>query len=78
MAEINRYHVTQFARFLDRLKSVKQTEGTLLDHCLIQYCGALSNGDKHLPENLPILLAGRAGGEIAAGRHLRVGGTRRR
>ena len=40
LAEINRYHVTQFARFLDRLKSVKQREGTLLEHCLIQYGGA--------------------------------------
>ena len=72
LAQINRYHVTQFARFLDRLKSVKEGDGTLLDHCLIQYGSALSNGDKHLPENLPILLAGRAGGAIATGGHLRV------
>jgi hypothetical protein len=72
LAQINRYHTTQFARFLDKLKSVKEGEGTLLDNCMIQYGSALSNGNKHTPEDLPILLAGRGGRTIAAGQHLRV------
>ncbi len=72
LAQINRYHVTQFARFLDRLKSIPEGDGTLLDNCLIQYGSALSNGNAHSPENLPILLAGGGGGTLATGRHLRV------
>ncbi|MEO7413630.1 MAG: DUF1552 domain-containing protein, partial [Opitutaceae bacterium] len=72
LAQINRYHTTQFARFLDKLKSVKEGDGTLLDNCMIQYGSALSNGNKHSPEDLPILLAGRGGRTIAAGQHLRV------
>lgn len=72
LAQINRYHVAQFARFLDRLKTIREGEGTLLDNCVIQYGSALSNGDKHNPENLPILLAGHGGGRLATGRHLRV------
>jgi hypothetical protein len=72
LAQINRYHIAQFARFLDRLKTIREGEGTLLDNCVIQYGSALSNGDKHNPENLPILLAGHGGGRLATGRHLRV------
>ena len=72
LAQINRYHVTQFSRFLDRLKSIKEGDGTLLDHCVIQYGSALSNGNAHTPENLPILLAGGGGGNLVTGRHVRV------
>jgi hypothetical protein len=72
LAQINRYHVTQFARFLDRLKSIKEGDGTLLDNCTIQYGSALSNGNAHSPENLPILLAGGGGSALSTGRHLRV------
>lgn len=72
LAQINRYHVTQFSRFLDRLKSIPEGDGTLLDNCVIQYGSALSNGNEHSPTNLPILLAGGGGGRLATGRHLRV------
>lgn len=72
LARINRYHVEQFARFLDRLKSIPEGNGTLLDNCLIQYGSALSNGNEHDPHDLPILLAGGGGGRLATGRHLKV------
>ena len=72
LAQINRYHVGQFSRFLDRLKSIPEGDGTLLDNCVIQYGSALSNGNEHSPENLPILLAGGGGGRLVTGQHLRV------
>jgi hypothetical protein len=72
ISQINRYHATQFARFLDRLRSIPEGDGTLLDNCTILYGSALSEGNTHMPENLPILLAGRGGGRIASGRHVRV------
>lgn len=72
LARINRYHTTQFARFLDRLASIREGEGTLLDSCSLVYGSALSDGYKHVPYNLPILVAGRGGGRIASGQHLRV------
>jgi hypothetical protein len=72
LALINRYHTTQFARFLDKLKSIREGDGTLLDHSTILYGSALSDGNRHFPEDLPILVAGHGGGRVAAGQHVRV------
>jgi hypothetical protein len=72
LRQINRFHVAQLAYFLDRLKSTPEGNGSLLDHSMICYGSAISDGNRHNNENLPILLAGRGGGTIDAGRHLRV------
>lgn len=72
LARINRFHVAHFARFLDRLKSVQEGEQTLLDNCMIVYGSSISDPDKHSHDALPVLLAGRGGGTIKAGRHIRV------
>jgi len=70
--EINRFHVAQLAYFLQKLKATPDGSGTLLDNSMICYGSAISDGDRHNNENLPILLAGRAGGSIDPGRHIRV------
>jgi hypothetical protein len=72
IAQINRFHTTQFAYFLDRLKSIREGDATLLDRCTILYGSAISDGNKHLHEDLPILVAGHGGGRVAQGKHVRV------
>jgi hypothetical protein len=72
LAQINRYHTTQFARFLDRLKAIKEGDGTVLDNCMIQYGSGLSNPNAHSVEDLPILLAGGGGGAVKSGQHVQV------
>jgi hypothetical protein len=59
---INAYHVQQFAYFLGKMKSTPDGDGTLLDHSLIVYGSGLSDGNRHEHNNLPVLLAGKAGG----------------
>jgi hypothetical protein len=71
IAKINRFHVTQFAYFLDKLSSVKEGDGTLLDNCMIVYGSGLADGNAHAHDNLPVLLAGKGGGTIRTGRHFR-------
>jgi hypothetical protein len=71
IARINRFHITQFAYFLQKLKSIKEGEGTLLDNCMIVYGSGLADGNAHAHDNLPILLAGTGGGTIRTGRHVR-------
>lgn len=69
--EINRFHMQQYAYVLNRLRSIKEGDGTLLDNCMIVYGGGLADGDRHEHQNLPILMAGRGGGTITPGRHVR-------
>jgi hypothetical protein len=69
--KINRFHVEQLAYLLGKLQAVKEGEGTLLDHCMIVYGSGISDGDRHNHEDLPILLAGKGGGTLKTGRHLR-------
>jgi hypothetical protein len=71
IARINRFHIEQFAYFLGRLKAVKEGEGTLLDNCMIVYGGAISDGNRHNHDELPVILAGRGGGTLETGRHIR-------
>lgn len=69
IAKINRFHATQLAYLLDRMKSVKEGDGTLLDHSMLVYGSGNSDGNQHNHDDLPILLAGRGCGTLNPGRH---------
>jgi hypothetical protein len=68
---INHFHVQQYAYLIERLRSVREGEGTLLDNCMIAYGSAIGDGNRHNHDELPILLAGGGGGTLRTGRHLR-------
>ncbi|MBY0507910.1 MAG: DUF1552 domain-containing protein [Bryobacteraceae bacterium] len=63
VTKINCFHVELFAYFLDKLKSTPDGDGNLLDHSTILYGGAISDGNQHSYVDLPLLVAGRAGGQ---------------
>ncbi len=69
--EINRFHVTQLAYLLNKLKSVDEGNGTLLDNSMVVYGAGIGDGNRHNHDNLPILLAGKGGGTIKTNRHVR-------
>ena len=71
LTKINTYHVSFLAYFLDRLKNTKDGDGSLLDHSLVLYGGAMSNSNIHNHGPLPILVAGGAAGRMKGGRHLK-------
>jgi hypothetical protein len=68
---INTYHIEQFAYLLGKLKSIPEGSGTLLDNCMIAYGSAIADGNAHEHGDLPVLVAGRGGGTIQTGRHVR-------
>ena len=70
-AKINRYHVSLFASFLEKMKNTADGDGSLLDHAAIVYGAGMSEGNGHVPENLPILLAGGGCGRLKSGRHMK-------
>ncbi len=69
VTKINTFHVELFAGFLKKLKATPDGEGSLLDHSAILYGSALSDGNAHSNFDLPLVLAGHAGG-IRGGRHV--------
>jgi len=70
---ITTWHIEQCARLLDRMKQVREGEGTLLDNSMVLFGSALRDGNEHDPHDLPTVLAGRAGGRLVPGRHLVYG-----
>ena len=69
-AQLNAYHMSKFAYFLEGLKKTPDGDGTLLDHSLVLYGSSLSDGNQHNFSPLPIVLAGGASGRVKGGRHL--------
>jgi hypothetical protein len=70
-AKIDLFHTEQCAYVLQRLASVKEAGGTLLDNTVFVYGAGIGDGDRHNHDNLAILVAGKAGGRIKQGRHIR-------
>jgi len=69
-AEINRYHVSTLAYFAEKLKSIADGDGTLLDHSLIMYGTNMGNSNQHQHYDVPHVLVGGANGRLEGGRHL--------
>lgn len=70
LKKIDKYLITHFSRFLERLKNTSDGNGTLLDHSMIVYGSAISDGNRHNHNDLPVLLAGTGSGTIRPNRHL--------
>ena len=70
VAQINTYHTRQLAGWIEKLKSIREGDSTLLDNCMIVYGAGLSDGNRHLHEDLPTLIAGKGGNGFKPGRHI--------
>jgi hypothetical protein len=57
-ARINVHHVAQFTKFVDKLRSTPDGDGSLLDHSLIFYGAGMGNGNAHAPDPLPLIALG--------------------
>jgi len=62
VTKINCFHVELFAKFIGKLKSTSEGDGTVLDRSAIIYGSALSDGNAHSNTDLPLVLAGHLGG----------------
>jgi hypothetical protein len=71
IAKINQFHIRQFAYFIQRLKSIKEGAGTLLDNSMVVYGSGIADGNAHAHHDLPVVFAGRGGKTIETGRHVK-------
>ncbi len=71
IAKINRFHVSLFTYFLEKLKSTPEGNGSLLEHVLYLYGSGMGNPNVHDHVDLPILVAGGGAGKVKGGRHIK-------
>ncbi|HEY6508265.1 MAG TPA: DUF1552 domain-containing protein [Vicinamibacterales bacterium] len=70
-ARIDVHQAQMMAYFLEKLQATPDGDGTLLDHSLILYGGGMGDGNLHRHSDLPCLMAGKLGGAVKPGRHVR-------
>jgi hypothetical protein len=70
LMKIDALHVKMFAYLLKKLQDTADGDGTLLDHSLVVFGSSLSESNLHTHDDLPIVLAGNAGGRVKGNRHL--------
>lgn len=70
--QIDRWQVEQVAYVLERMNSIKEADGsTLLDNSMVLFGAGISDGNRHNHDDLPIIMAGSAGGSFKTGRHVK-------
>jgi hypothetical protein len=70
LVKINTWHITLFAKFLERLRDTPDGDGSLLDHTMLLWGSGMSDSNSHSPNDVPLLLAGGAGGRLKGNRHV--------
>lgn len=71
LRKINTFHTSQLAYILEKMNSIKEGDKTLLENSMVLYGAGICDGDRHNHDDLPLLLAGKAGGKISSGKHLK-------
>jgi hypothetical protein len=69
--KINMWYVSQFGYFLDKLKTLKDGDGTLFDNSIVLFGSGIKHGDYHSVSDLPLILGGGGGGQIKTGRYVK-------
>lgn len=67
---VSRWYVSQLAYMLDRMKNIDEGGSSLLDNSVVLYGSGLKDGNGHKRTNLPLVIAGGAGGTLETGRHI--------
>ena len=71
--KIDIFHMQQYAYVIQRMKEIKEADGsTMLDNSIVAYGAGLGDGSTHQYYDLPMIVAGRAQNQMKQGRFLKV------
>ena len=70
LTRIQTYHMSLFAEFIARLQATQDGDATLLDRSMIVYGAGISDSNRHIHENLPVVVVGKGNGRLTTGRHI--------
>lgn len=71
LEKLERFHVEQFVRLVQKMAAIREGSGTLLDSMMFALGSGLSSGALHIYSNLPTVIAGAAGGTLETGQHVK-------
>lgn len=74
--ELNRcytWYMEQLALLIEKMKTIPEGNGTMLDNTVIVAASNMGNADKHNIRGVPVVVAGSCGGAFKTGRYLRFG-----
>jgi hypothetical protein len=70
LVQINNWYAKQFLYLVNKLKSIPEGTGTMLDNTVVLWCNELAKGNAHSHQPMPFVMAGKCGGAIRPGRFL--------
>jgi hypothetical protein len=70
LVKLNTHHVALFSKFVEKLATTQDGDGTLLDHTIILYGSGMSESDTHSRINIPTLLVGKGAGLLKGNQHI--------
>jgi hypothetical protein len=70
LSKINTFHARMFAHFVEKLRSIPDLDGSLLDQSMLLYGAGISDSNVHMHDNLPLVLVGGGGGQVKGGRYV--------
>jgi len=72
LVKINTYHMSLFAEFIERLSTMPDGDGSVLDHSLLLFGSGMSEANTHSRLNIPTLLVGGSSAGVKGNRHLQT------
>jgi hypothetical protein len=72
LVKVNTYHISLFGKFLDKLRSTKDGDGTLLDNSLIMWGSGMSESNTHSRLDIPTMFVGGGAGLMKGNRHIQA------
>lgn len=73
LLKVDHFHMEQFAYLLEKMETIRETNGTsLLDNTIFTYGSGLGDGATHQYSALPIIVAGSGGGRLTTGKHINL------
>ncbi len=70
LTKINSYHISLYAKLLEKMKNTPDGDGSLLDHSALVYGAGQSDGDLHSPLDLPLVVVGKLNGTVKGNQYI--------
>ena len=69
--KLNTYHVETLTYYLNKLKSIPDSDGNLLDNTVVLFGSGMSDGNVHNNYNVPVILVGGQALHVKGNRHVK-------